>query len=153
MGLVLEILIILWMLIGLGCTLSPQVPGTFLIFIAVNVYSLLKKPDIPDFFMWFMTGLVVIVEIGCRLYRNSLNSKCPPRLAVDIVVGNVAALVVCNALAGMAAGTFFWQAIVGRTVMPRLDTYFQVWTNLLLVAFLRFLCGGIMIFLAVKYLF
>ncbi|CUH94116.1 putative membrane protein [Propionispora sp. 2/2-37] len=149
----LEILIILWMLIGLGCTLLPQVPGTLLIFTAMGAYILLNKPVIPDAFMWFMAGLVVIVEIGTRLYRGSLNSRCPLKLAVDTIVGNIAALVASNALVGMAAGTFFWQAMIGKTIMPRLDTYFQVWVNLLLVAFLRFLCGGLMIILAIKYLF
>lgn len=145
----------LLMFIGLVLTLSPRLPGTLIIASVAFFYSLI---DGFSFYRpWLiitLVALVVFAEIGGRLIRTYLTKpfKLSVMFSTDTTAGNLAGIIASDALFGPFLGTIIWEVIVGKTLLPRLDTVLQVLYRLAFIAFLRFVCGCIMIILITKYI-
>ncbi|MPN60696.1 hypothetical protein SDC9_208427 [bioreactor metagenome] len=143
------------MFIGLFFTLSPRLPGTLIIVGAAFFYSALT--GFSAYSSWLIISLLfltLLAEIGGRVARTYLTKgfKVPILFSTDTTAGNLAGIVASDALFGPLLGTVIWELIVGKTLLPRLDTVFRVLSRLALVALIRFGCGLIMVVLISKYI-
>jgi uncharacterized protein YqgC (DUF456 family) len=147
MTLVLDFTVMLWMLAGLACTLLPKLPGTLIIYAGAIFYGYFT--DFSGFgsrTIWVMSALVCIGEFGGRALRQQLIKGLPfsPGFSTNTTVGNVAGIIVSDALLGMA-GLIVWQMIAGKTLYPRWDTVNRALVRMMAAAIVRFVCGMIMI--------
>lgn len=152
---VLNFVAFLVMFIGLFFTLSPRLPGTLLILGVAFFYSALTGFSATS--PWLIISLIfltLLAEIGGRVTRIYLTKGfgVPIIFSTDTTVGNLAGIVASDALFGPLLGTVIWELIVGKTLLPRLDTVLKVLSRLALVALIRFVCGITMVVLITKYI-
>jgi len=153
---IIKFIIVLMMMIGLMGTLSPRFPGTLLILAGAFLYGLIT--DFVTFQNWIVLALgilVLVAEIGGRVLRIYLtqNFRVSRIFSTDTTAGNIGGLVVTDALLGPVIGTILWEFIVGKTLFPRFDTIIKVLTRLFVAAGIRYICGVIMMFLIIEYIF
>jgi uncharacterized protein YqgC (DUF456 family) len=144
------------MTIGLYSTLFPKIPGTLVILGTAVLYCFLT--DYITYQSWLIYALIFLcglAEVGGRILRIYLTRRegVTRVFSTDTTVGNIAGLIVSDAILGPATGTILWELMVGKTLFPRWTTVSKVLSRLAAVAFLRISCGGIMIFIVVKYIF
>lgn len=144
------------MLIGLAGTLSPRISGTIIIMIGALVYSALV--GFAGLKLWViitLISLVLVAEVGGRALRIYLTRRYEvSRLfSTDTTVGSIAGLLATDALFGPVLGTFVWEMIIGKTLLPRWNTVYRVLVRLAAAALLRLVCGIVMIIVIMKYIF
>lgn len=152
---VLNFFAFLIIFIGLFFTLSPRLPGTLLIIGVAFFYSALDGfSALSPWLVISLLSLTLLAEIGGRVARIYLTKefKVPIIFSTDTTAGNLAGIVASDALFGPLLGTIIWELIVGKTLLPRLDTVFRVLSRLAFVALIRFGCGLIMVVLITIYI-
>jgi hypothetical protein len=153
--LIVNFIIILIMFIGLICTLAHRLHGTLVILAAASIYAI--AIGMSEFYSWVVAGLFMltfIAEIGARWLRIILTRhyEVSRLYSVNAVVCNLGGIIVTDALLGPLAGTIIWEALVGKTLFPHLDSIGRVLLLLILAAVLRFICGLAMIIIVINYI-
>jgi len=153
--LIINFMIILIMFIGLICTLAPRLYGTVIILVTAGVYALIIGVSV--FPLWVavsLSMLTVVAEIGANGLRVLLtrHSEVSRAYSVDTTVCNLAGIVAADALLGSLVGMTIWELLVGKALLPRLDSIGKVLVRLIATAVLRLNCGLIMIIIVVKYM-
>ncbi|MEG6585590.1 DUF456 family protein [Dendrosporobacter sp. 1207_IL3150] len=152
----LKLAVILIMVIGLYSTLFPRIPGTVIILFGSILYGF--ATDFMTYQTWILyvlISLVLIAEVGGRSLRKYLtqHERVTRSFSTDTTAGNLGGLIVSDAILGPVAGTILWELIVGKNLLPRWTTVARVLKRLALVAFIRFTCANIIIFLTIRYIF
>ncbi|GBG55078.1 hypothetical protein SPFL3102_01049 [Sporomusaceae bacterium FL31] len=153
---ILKIIIIIIMLIGLYCTAFPKLSGTLIILAAAIAYWLLTGFSTYQLWLAYMLiGLAFVAEIGGRMLRIYLTQHegVTRTFSTDTTVGNIAGLIVADAILGPFTGTILWELMVGKNLFPRWTTVSKVLKKLAMVALMRFICANIMVFIVIKYIF
>ena len=153
---ILKIIIIIIMLIGLYCTAFPKLSGTLIILAAAIAYWLLTGFITYQLWLVYMIiGLALVAEIGGRMLRIYLTQHegVTRTFSTDTTVGNIAGLIVADAILGPFTGTVLWELMVGKNLFPRWTTVSKVLKKLAMVALMRFICANIMVFIVIKYIF
>lgn len=151
-----KLLFLIIMLLGLAATLIPKVPGTLIILGAALLHVILTgNENNPIWIMEILCLIVLIAEFGGRWMRFCLTNRYQiTRLfSSNASVGNIAGVVAADALLGPVLGVLLWELVAGKTFLPRWNTVAKIIVRLAIAAMFRFLCGLVMIILAVLYLF
>lgn len=149
----IQIIAVLLMLFGLVGTLFPKFHGAIIILWGTIGYIL--SAGLTEFstrLLLGITGIAALAEISGKVLQSYLTKryKVSPRFSTDTTVGNLAGIVVIEALFGLL-GTVVFEAIIGKTLLPRINTVAAVFIRLFVGAAFRFSCGLVMIFLVLKY--
>jgi uncharacterized protein YqgC (DUF456 family) len=142
------------MLIGQLCTLAPNFYGTVIILAAAGIYvSIFGFSNLPSWVISVLMALVATAEVGVRGLRSYLTKdyKVSRMYSVNTVVCNLAGVVVADALLGSLIGVTIWELIVGKALVPHLESISKVLVRLIILAILRFMCGIIMIIIICNY--
>ena len=143
------------MFIGLMCTLAPRLYGTVIILIAASVYA--AYIGVSVFPLWALVSLLILTLVaevilnGLRVFLTR-HSEVSRISSIDTTVCNLAGIVVVDALLGSLIGMTIWEVVVGKALLPRLDTIGKVLVRLIILAVLRSICGLAMIIIVVKYM-
>lgn len=153
--LLLNFMIILLLFIGLLCTLAPRLHGALIIGVVGSGYAMLMGVNI--FQSWVGVSLLVLLfigEVGAGGLRIILTRHADVTriYSVDTTVCNLAGLVVTDALLGSLVGMLIWEGLVGKNLLPRLDSIGKVLMRLIIIAALRLLCGIMMISIVIMYI-
>lgn len=150
----LKLVIVIIMVVGLGLTLLPRAGGTLVICGAVALYALAAGQAIVPSWLWVvLVSLAAVAEIGGRLLRVRLTRRFSlSRLfCLGSTVGNAGGILAADALFGPVLGLLVWELVAGKTLAPRWDTVGRVLLRLAAAAAVRFVCGLVMIILALLY--
>lgn len=153
---ILKITFIIMMLAGLYCTVFPKLSGTLIILTAAIAYWILTGfITYQPWLLYLLIGLAFVAEIGGRVLRIYLTQHegVTRSFSADTTVGNIAGLIVADAILGPFAGTALWEIMVGKNLFPRWTTVSKVLKKLAMVALMRFICANIMVFVVIKYIF
>ncbi|SFL81842.1 DUF456 family protein [Pelosinus propionicus] len=147
--------ILLVMFIGQLCTLAPNFYGTIIILASACLYALLA--GVSTYPLWVLItlgALVFVAEIGTRGLRRYLtrNYNVSKTYSVNTTVCNLAGIIVADALLGSIIGLTVWELVVGKALVPYLDSISKILVRLMILAIIRFICGVIMITIICKYL-
>jgi len=153
--LIINFMIILIMFSGLMCTLAPRLYGTVIILVATGVYAVITSVSV--FPLWVAVSLLMltlVAEVGANGLRVFLTRhyEVSRIYSIDTTVCNLAGIVVADALVGSLIGMTIWELVVGKALLPRLDSIGKVLVRLIAAAVLRLICGWIMIIIVVKYI-
>ncbi len=153
MLLLLKLTVIVIMLIGLGLTLLPRLPGTLVILGAAVLYIGAAGIAAPPWVVAALTVLAFVAEAGGRLLRLYLTRRYSLSrvFCVNSTVGNVGGILAADALLGPVLGLLAWELFAGKTLAPRWDMVGRVLLRLAAVAMVRFGCGLLMIVLVLVY--
>lgn len=144
------------MLTGLYCTVFPKLSGTLIILAAAIVYWLLTGfITYQPWLVYLLIGLAFVAEIGGRVLRSYLTQHegVTRTFSTDTTAGNIAGLIVADAILGPFTGTVLWELMVGKNLFPRWTTVSKVLKKLAMVALMRIICANIMVFVVIKYVF
>lgn len=147
MEFVFDLVVMIWMMVGLMCTLLPKLPGTLIIFSGALLYGYIHSFDVfQDWTILSLTILVILAEIGGRLMRYQLTRRFPfsPEFGSNTTVGNFGGIVASDALMGIV-GLMVWQLAVGKNLLPRWDAIGRLLVRSSAAALFRFVCGAAMI--------
>ncbi|MCX7780442.1 MAG: hypothetical protein N2491_05920 [Negativicutes bacterium] len=144
MTLLLDVLIMLWLLIGSALTLLPGMPGNLLIFLGIVSYGMMVNGGdiLASTPVQISFVLMLIGELGGRLLRRYLTRGLPftPAFSSNATVGSVGGMLASDALLGIA-GILIWQLVVGKNLLPRLDAVSAALLRAMAATLLRFACG------------
>lgn len=152
--LIIQFITVLIMFIGLICTLAPRLHGTVIILVAVSIYVVIVgESDFPPWVVVSLLLLTFLAEVGIRWLRRFItkNLKVSRTYSVDMTVCNLAGIIVVSTLLRSIIGMTMWEAIVGKMLLPRLDSIGKVLIRLFFMALLRFTCGSFMIIIILRY--
>lgn len=152
--LIVKISIMLIMFIGQLCTLAPKFYGTVIILAAAGIYaSIFGFSNVPLWVILVLVALVVVAEVGARGLRIYLTKdyKVSKTYSVNTTVCNLAGVVVADALLGSLMGVTIWELVVGKALVPHIESISKVLVRLIIVAILRYMCGIIMIIIICNY--
>lgn len=154
MLLLLKLTVILIMLVGLGLTLLPRLPGTLVILGAAILYLGAAGTAAPPWVVAALAVLAFVAEVGGRLLRLYLTRRYSLSrvFCVNSTVGNIGGILAADALLGPVLGLLAWELFAGKTLAPRWDTVGRVLLRLAAVAMVRFGCGLLMIILVFVYI-
>lgn len=144
------------MMVGLFCTLIPRLPGTLIILSGSLLYGMaFGWKNYHSSIVFSLVLLVLLAEVGGRLLRIYLTQSATVSRAfsTDTTIGNAAGLIASDALFGTVFGTLLWEMVAGKTLLPRVNTVVKVLSRLMAAAALRFVCGLLMIFIVMIYIF
>lgn len=149
----IQFIAILLMLIGLAVILIPKFHGAFIILAGCVLY--IAAVGFSEFSMRLLfgiAGIAFIIEISKIIVAHYLTKsfKTAPKLSTDTAAGNIAGIVVTDALFGLL-GVVAFETIISKTVMPRLNTMAKIFVRLAIGAVFRLVCGVVMIFLVLKF--
>lgn len=152
--LIIEFIAVFFMFIGLLCTLAPRLHGTIMILSAGIGYIIII--GIAKIQPWIFVSLLLLAlfaELGVRWLRIYITKglKVSKTYSIDSTICNLAGIIVISTLLRSIIGMTIWQAIVGKSILPRLDSIGKVLIRLFFTALLRFVCGLIMIIIILKY--
>lgn len=153
--LIVKMIIMVIMLIGQFCTLAPNFYGTVIILAAAGIYaSIFGFSNVPIWVMPVLVALVVVAEVGARGLRIYLTKdyKVSRTYSVNTTVCNLAGVVVADALLGSLIGVTIWELVVGKALVPHIESISKVLVRLVILAILRFMCGIIMIIIICNYM-
>lgn len=149
----IQFIAILLMLIGLAAILVPKFHGALIILAGCALY--IANIGFSDFLILLLAGIAGIaffIEISRVIVAHYLSNsfKTGPQLSTDTAAGNVAGIIVTDALFGLL-GTVAFETIISKTVLPRLNTMAKVFVRLAIGAVFRLVGGVVMIFLVLIY--
>lgn len=153
---VLKFLTGIIMMCGLAGTFFPYFPGTVLIFLAGFFYELFTGFQTYQLSVaLILVFLTIFAEFGAKIIRRYTTRAFPVSrsFSTDTTAGNIAGIIIADALLGSIMGSILWEVIVGKTLFPRFDTVGEILKRLAVVAALRLLCALLMIFIIAKYVF
>jgi uncharacterized protein YqgC (DUF456 family) len=153
MSLLLKFIILLIMMFGLLCTLSPRLPGTIIIFLGFICYVVAADINPGLSLIILLLLLIFIAEIGGRALRIYLTKgyRLSRAFSTDTTVANVAGIIALDAFFGSTLGMIFWELLFGKTLLPRLDTAAKILLRLIAATILRFCSGLVMVLLIIHY--
>jgi uncharacterized protein YqgC (DUF456 family) len=154
--LLLKMVVTIVMLAGLVGTLLPKIPGTIIIFLAVLGYGALT--EFRAFTPWIWTifvALMIVAELGGRWLRIYLTRRfsLSRKLSTSTAVAHLGGILAADTLLGPVLGLIVWELIAGKALEPHGTTMSKILFRLAAVALVRFICGLVMIALALMYLF
>ena len=152
--LIIKISIMLIMLIGQLCTLAPNFYGTVIILTAAGIYAFILGFNLPLCVLLALLTLVAVAEVGARGLRFYLTKdyKVSRMYSVNTTVCNLTGVVVADALLGPLLGVVIWELVVGKALVPHIESISKVLVRLTILAALRFMCGIIMIIIICNYI-
>jgi hypothetical protein len=152
--LIIKISIMLIMLIGQLCTLAPNFYGTVIILTAAGIYAFILGFNLPLWVILALLSLVAVAEVGARGLRFYLTKdyKVSRMYSVNTTVCNLTGVVVADALLGSLLGVVIWELVVGKALVPHIESISEVLVRLMILAALRFMCGIIMIIIICNYI-
>jgi uncharacterized protein YqgC (DUF456 family) len=152
--LIIKISIMLIMLIGQLCTLAPNFYGTVIILTAAGIYAFILGFNLPLWVLLALLTLVAVAEVGARGLRFYLTKdyKVSRMYSVNTTVCNLTGVVVADALLGPLLGVVIWELVVGKALVPHIESISKVLVRLTILAALRFMCGIIMIIIICNYI-
>jgi hypothetical protein len=152
--LIIKISIMLIMLIGQLCTLAPNFYGTVIILTAAGIYAFILGFNLPLWVILALLSLVAVAEVGARGLRFYLTKdyKVSRMYSVNTTVCNLTGVVVADALLGSLLGVVIWELVVGKALVPHIESISEVLVRLMILATLRFMCGIIMIIIICNYI-
>lgn len=153
--LILNFMIIFLLFVGLVCTLAPRLHGTLIIGSVACSYAMIFGVDIIHSWVGVTLLLcVLIAEVGARKLRRVLTDHfAVTRIySIDTTVCNLAGIIVADALLGPLLGMLIWEGVVGKNLFPRLDDIGSILLRLMIIGWVRFLCGLIMIIIVIQYM-
>jgi uncharacterized protein YqgC (DUF456 family) len=153
MILLIQFIAILLMLLGLAAILVPRFHGAFIILAGCALYiagtgyleSSLRL-------LLVLAVIAVLIEISKVAVSQYLAKSfgVPPKLSTDTTAGNLAGIIVTDALFGLL-GTLAFETIISKTLLPRLNTFGKIFVRLAVGAVFRLAGGAMMIFLVLLY--
>ena len=153
--LIVKIIIMVIMLIGQLCTLAPNFYGTVIILAAAGIYaSIFGFSNVSIWVIPVLVALVAVAEVGARGLRIYLTKdyKVSRTYSVNTTVCNLAGVVAADALLGSLIGVTIWELVVGKALVPHIESISKVLIRLVILAILRFMCGIIMIIIICNYM-
>lgn len=149
----IQFIAILLMMLGLAVILIPKFHGAFIILAGCVLYN--AGTGFSEFSLRLLGIIAVIAALieFCKVittYYLRRRFKTGPRLSTDTLAGNIAGIIVTDALFGLL-GTVAFETIISKTVMPRLNTMGKVIVRLAIGALFRLVLGTVMIILVLIY--
>lgn len=143
------------MFIGLTATLAPRLHGTVIILVVAIIYAVLI--DTSVFQSWVGAALVLLTflsEIGAGGSRIFLTRhyRVSRRYSIDTSVCNLAGIIITSAFFGSLLGTAIWEVLIGKTLIARFEMISKILMRLILMSWVRLICGFLMIMIIVKYM-
>ena len=154
--LVLKLGVMIIMVIGLYCTVFPRIPGTLIIFTGAAAYWWFTGfVTYQPWLAYVLIAAVAVAEAGLRALRAYVTGRedVTRTFSTDTTVGNMAGLIVSEAILGPSAGTILWELLVGKALFSRWTSVAKILKRLILVAVIRFCFGLVMIYLIIEYVF
>lgn len=153
MRLLIQFIAILLMLFGLVVILLPKFHGAVITLLGCILYTLNRGlNEGSQGLLLGLASIAVMIEISGIAVAPFLAKRynVSTKLSADAVAGNIAGLVVTDALFGLL-GIVAFETIITKTLMPRLNTMGKVFIRLAVGAVLRVICGIVMVLLVLIY--
>lgn len=149
----IQFIAVFLMLLGLALIVIPKFHGALIILAGCVLYMIDGFGESPSWLLPAASGLAIISECSVIAIAHYLTRKFKtvPELSADTAAGNIAGIIVTDALFGLF-GTVAFETVISRTILPRLDTMAKVFSYMAIGALFRLVCGLVMIFLVLTYL-